>query len=91
MAEQLIAFHHIDEKLLTTMNITKARRDIGTSLISNSGMQTIYSVAIDHVTMNLQKGSYTSLYKGSYTSLYTHIFNFKDMYITHLMVDIQQL
>ena len=56
------------------MNITKARRDIGTSLISNSGMQTIYSVAIDHVTMNLQKGSYI------YTSLYTHIFNFKDMY-----------
>ena len=54
-------------------------------------MQTIYSVAIDHVTMNLQKGSYTSLYKGSYTSLYTHIFNFKDMYITHLMIDIQQL
>lgn len=87
MAEQLIAFHHIDEKLLTTMNITKAQRDIGTSLISNSGMQTIYSVAIDHVTMNLQKGSYTSLY----TSLYTHIFNFKDMYITHLMVVIQRL
>lgn len=37
MAEQLIGFDYINEKYLMSMNVKKARRNIATSLISNSG------------------------------------------------------
>ena len=37
MAEQLIGFGYLDEGNLMKMNVTKVRKDIATSLISNSG------------------------------------------------------
>ena len=37
MAEQLIGYGYIDEGNLMTMSVAQARKDIATSLISNSG------------------------------------------------------
>jgi len=37
MAEQLLGFRRINEGYLTAMNMKEARKDVATSLISNSG------------------------------------------------------
>ena len=37
MAEQILGFGRLDERNLATLNIVTARRDIATTLISNSG------------------------------------------------------
>ena len=37
MAEQILGYGRLDERYLMTMNVMRARKEIATTLISNSG------------------------------------------------------
>jgi len=37
MAEQMLGYGQLDERYLTAMNVMTARREVATTLISNSG------------------------------------------------------
>ena len=74
MAEQLLGFGRINEGYLTAMNMKEARKDVATSLISNSGF--IYSciciesnVMIYSYKMKRYVAKLLSIYNSKYCKL----------------------
>lgn len=73
MAEQILGFGRLDERHLATMNVMTARKDVATTLISNSGWYTyIYTYIGSTIRACSQMiRNHFSLYSGYVESLHT--------------------